>query len=591
MIYNNKPRKKFRIQIIRTTTLVVLFSLISCTIVLLVSMYNNMTNFIRKDIDFFLSETSNNMHTKTIYIEDMLTELSKNTLIANHLLNVYNGKSSSTKQADIETELMKCTNLYSYDNTNGTEYSLVDKVYLFDKNGSVYRNMFSSYNRQERYGIDQLYNKLYDIFKTKKAPTQFYYLNNNLIVAYTVYSKSMENIGTAMFSINHNFINQIFSSVDNYEGSFWFAFSKEKRIIVDKNANFITTDLQKQLMNQAADNEYVIHLKDNDYIVYTRQMSMGLSCTIAIPENTIFKSMMTSTTVPLIVVCVVTLILLIMSAHIVYKLTKPLQDITEKIQVVIDGEYDAKLPNYESQEFFNISQAFNNMTNEIGYLINDVYKKQLMIKESDLKFLQSQMNPHFMFNVLNTIALKAKLDNNEDIFQMTNAFSQLAQASIYRKNTEKIKIKEEIKYIEFYLFLQRYRFGENLQYKIVCEDEILLEYYIPKLTIQVLVENAVVHGLEKTTKKGIVIVDISEIDNQLIIQVIDDGKGFDGLEGRIVPPIHFEENVGEHNHIGLNNTQEILHYYYGNKYGIVIDTDQENGTTVTVNIPIEIENN
>ena len=226
------------------------------------------------------------------------------------------------------------------------------------------------------------------------------------------------------------------------------------------------------------------------------------------------------------------------------------------------------------------------MTAYIDNLIKQVYEKQLSIKDMEMKFLQTQMNPHFMFNVLNTIALQAQLDGNQDVYRMISSFSQLIQAKIYRDKSEKVKIRQELEYVNYYLYLQNYRYGERLQYEIHVEDDRLTEYYIPKLCIQLIVENAVVHGIEPNIGKGLVSVKIYEEDGNICIDTADNGIGFEA-EGEILLPLKHKDSDRNHNHVGLNNAHHIIQLMYGEHYGIRVFSTPGEGSKICIKIPFD----
>jgi len=283
----------------------------------------------------------------------------------------------------------------------------------------------------------------------------------------------------------------------------------------------------------------------------------------------------------------IVLLLILFTVIFINKITRPLKEVASSIRLVGKGKLDIKMPDFDSREFAYIGEVFNSMTDRINHLIKDVYEKQLIIKESELKFLQSQVNPHFMFNVLNTIALKAKIDNNDEVSRMISSFAGLIQASIYRTDQEKVQIKQELVYLEFYLYLQSYRFGDKLNYKINYDHPELLNLYIPKLAIQFLVENAVMHGIEPKFGNGFVEVHIYARNERLIIDVKDDGIGFSDFDGNVRLPINETAEKKGHNQVGLNNTHKMIQYFYGTQYGISIDTRKNVGTTITIQIPFD----
>ncbi|MBO7174833.1 MAG: histidine kinase, partial [Spirochaetaceae bacterium] len=178
---------------------------------------------------------------------------------------------------------------------------------------------------------------------------------------------------------------------------------------------------------------------------------------------------------------------------------------------------------------------------------------------------------------------------------MTTAFSRLVQASIYRKDKELVSLRQELEYVEFYLYLQCTRYDGSLSYKITLEDDSLMDCQVPKLCLQFIVENAVVHGLEPKSGGGTVEVLVSQRQGLLEMQVKDNGMGFgstagaEGLEGAIPLPLnlpsHQDQATHRHNGVGINNLHQLIKLLYGQEYGISIFSEAGKGTTVTILIP------
>ena len=142
---------------------------------------------------------------------------------------------------------------------------------------------------------------------------------------------------------------------------------------------------------------------------------MNLELYVGIPQNQFFSLLYDSIRVYAVAIALIAAAACIALVFVIYQLTRPITEVTDKLREVKTGKFDTKLPEYDSTEFHEISRVFNEMTSYIDNLIKQVYEKQLSIKDMEMKFLQTQMNPHFMFNVLNTIALQAQLDGNQDI--------------------------------------------------------------------------------------------------------------------------------------------------------------------------------
>lgn len=583
---SNNIKTSLRKKIIRFTTMAIIFSLLFCISIFYVTTYNILSKYIINDIEFFLKETTEHLDNKTILVEDVLLRIRDNSVISTYLNNTSQNLEVKASYNSISENLNKCVDIYSNQNSDYLEKPFVESVYLFSNKGDFFRSLYNDKIKQDIFKIDYKYQKLYEKFNNKNEDVQFFKDKDQYIIAYTVYSKYMDNIGIAFFSININSIKQIMNTMNKYENTYWCVIDKNNNLVVsNNNLDVYRTDLLK--IDNVDNNIFEKDINNNQYMMYSKKLSMGLKCIGGVPQNIIHKLMIESITYPIIILIIISILLITMFGFVIYNLTKPLKEVTDKIRNVGEGNFDEKLPEYNSLEFSEISHVFNKMTEKINYLIKDVYQKKIMIMEKDFKFLQSQMNPHFMFNVLNTIAFKAQMNGNYDIYKMINSFANLLQATIYRKGDEKITIKEELKYVNYYLYLQESRFGDKLKYNINYSDENLLNYYIPKLTIQVMVENAVVHGIEKKIDSGKVNVNIKSYENDIIIEVIDDGYGFDGYEGKIIPPINIKCENKKHNGIGINNTQGIIQYFYGKQYGITIVTNKENGTKVKIKIPFD----
>ena len=292
---------------------------------------------------------------------------------------------------------------------------------------------------------------------------------------------------------------------------------------------------------------------------------------------------------PYVIACV--LLLLAVAAVMffaVMRRLRPLQEMTLQLRQVAQQNFSVKLPQYDCQEFSTMSQAFNAMTDTIDHLINDVYEKKLIAMDSELRFLQSQVNPHFMYNVLCSIALMAQMDGNTDIQKMASNFAGLTQARLSSGGDIKIPLAQELQYAKFYIELQQMRFGEKISYQVSVSDETLLSCLVPKLTLEMLVENAVGHGIEPKEGPGTVRVSVGCTENgALELVVTDDGVGFAGQNGQIPLPLDLPAVGSRHNRVALNTVYQMLKHLYGPEYGIRITSFENSGTKVTILLPKE----
>ncbi len=262
-------------------------------------------------------------------------------------------------------------------------------------------------------------------------------------------------------------------------------------------------------------------------------------------------------------------------------LTRFTSDFVSGIRRFAGGDFTVKLPAYQDHDLAEISSTFNQMTEEIDTLIKERYEKQMLIQQMDIAFLQSQMNPHFLFNVLLSISARAKMDNDEPLYEMVQSLTTLIQASQHQKQAVKIPLCQELRYVNAYLNIQRLRFGNRIRFEIDV-PETLHTLLIPRLSIQPLVENAVIHGLGPQEEGGFVRVTAAVNGGALDITVEDDGCGFDPTLPQEPP-----ESGAEHNHIALSNLQKRIELIYGGEYTLRLYTAPGQGCRVTLHLPRE----
>lgn len=280
------------------------------------------------------------------------------------------------------------------------------------------------------------------------------------------------------------------------------------------------------------------------------------------------------------------LIALMIAIIISQTITKPIDKMIYHINQISQGK-QTSLPSMKMYREFNVwADSFNQMLKQLDIYYNDNFQKQLLLKNSEIRALQSQMNPHFLFNVLNTIAWKAQMNDNEEIYQMVISLGELLKMNTLSKENDFVKLEQEIEYVKFYVYLQQMRFED----KISCVFQIpvrLMACPVPAFCIQPLVENAIVHGLEPKNGKGKLIIQILETDSSTMeISIIDNGIGF-----QVIPDVRsiLPSGGGGHTHVGLRNLDKRLELLFGPDARLKIDSIPEQYTVVSFNIPIRKE--
>lgn len=216
---------------------------------------------------------------------------------------------------------------------------------------------------------------------------------------------------------------------------------------------------------------------------------------------------------------------------------------------------------------------------------------RLIRKRVEVLALQSQINPHFLYNTLDSIRSRALLDGHREIASMTEILSKFFRYCISH-DEGLVKIQEELNHIQSYYFIQKYRFEERLEMKIEIEDEEISQCYIPKMTLQPLVENAMIHGLERVNRKGIVTIRIYRTEKRIIIVISDNGAGMSPeqlikLNQRMDHQLYDAgKKRGNHNGIALTNVNSRIRITFGESFGIHYRSIVDGGTDAQIVIPV-----
>jgi two-component system sensor histidine kinase YesM len=281
-------------------------------------------------------------------------------------------------------------------------------------------------------------------------------------------------------------------------------------------------------------------------------------------------------------------------AFIHLKIFSPLRKIGLALEIVLEKSDGGKNLDFDIPEDFELNEIGQNiemLINKLKEYANREYAAQLLLKQSAIKALQTQINPHFLYNTLDSIRGLAVKEGQMKISQMTKALSGIFKYSI-SKTEELTTIREEIKNVENYMLIQQLRF-DNRFVLVKDFEEIgsLLEATLPKMTIQPIVENAVYHGLEPKIGNGMVRIKIYMTQKRLVISVNDNGVGIiperlNEIYNMLSSKEEKHINSVDKTSIALKNVNERIKLFYGERYGVSIYSTLGVGTTVDIVLPL-----
>lgn len=272
---------------------------------------------------------------------------------------------------------------------------------------------------------------------------------------------------------------------------------------------------------------------------------------------------------------------LVISEALARHITRPVSRLDKAIAKVKDGDLSIQVKVKTNDELGRLTESFNQMVKDLKRYLEDRVQRQKDLNETTLRLYQTQLNPHFLYNTLDTIKWSAKIHQIPEIAVLAENLAVILRKSISSKAF--IQLREELDTIESYIKIQKIRFAGRFLYETEIPD-VLEDCVIPKMILQPLVENAIIHGLDGCAN-GYICIYAAQKDGILRISVTDDGCGM-GQE--MLDWMNSPNPAKRDGHLGLYNVIQILKLYYGEEYGIQAESDTS-GTTVTIRLPAKKE--
>lgn len=288
----------------------------------------------------------------------------------------------------------------------------------------------------------------------------------------------------------------------------------------------------------------------------------------------------------IIVMVVVVLMVIVISYAVSQSITKPIRRLSRVTEQIARGDLTARANMNTGAEVGQLAAAMDTMIDRICDLLGQVKEEQQNLRKAELELLQAQINPHFLYNTLDTIVWLAEAGDQQKVVSMVGSLSDFFRTSL-NQGREIVTIREELRHVGSYLEIQQVRYQDILEYEIDVPEE-LYEYSIPKITIQPLVENALYHGIKNRRGKGKITVRGEKLGTNYALYIEDNGIGMDETKlSRISDTIN---SGGESPELfGLYNVNNRIRLKFGNRYGLHIDSIYNEGTKVSILLPCELD--
>ncbi len=284
-----------------------------------------------------------------------------------------------------------------------------------------------------------------------------------------------------------------------------------------------------------------------------------------------------------IISALIALIVIVTAIVMVNGITKPVEELCNVTEKIAAGDFATKATIETDDELAKLSGSVNDMSEHLQIMVDTIKEDEAKMRHTELRLLQEQINPHFLYNTLDTIVWLVESGKNDEAINVVMSLSQFFRL-VLSKGKEIITIREEEQHIRSYLDIQQVRYRDILDFEIDIDDE-LYDYAILKMTLQPLVENSLYHGIKYKRAKGTIRVEGKKEGERIVLTVSDDGVGMDEetlarLRKEIVRKGE-ETKAG----FGLANVNERIHMHFGPEYGMEIDSEKGEGTVIRITIP------
>lgn len=349
-------------------------------------------------------------------------------------------------------------------------------------------------------------------------------------------------------------------------------------------ADFYTETMEEiQTIGEAA-----ADMADSEKVFFhLSQKRYELDAYAVLPQSVLKASQKMLSRTLFMIVTALSILMILLYTYITKSLTKPLAELMDTIGRIRGGETELRV-NYQVQdEIGKLGEEFNYMLDSIENLIGQQYQYQLLANRAQYQALQAQINPHFLYNTLDTMSSIASIQNCDLVSDLCQSLSNLFRYSLDMKYSY-ATVEREITHLKNYIFVMDVRMRQEIRYHFDIDEEALM-YCVPKISLQPLVENAINHGLKNKRGEKNIYIKIWQSEEKLYIMVKDDGVGMDaGQQNR-----RLQENdttlIEEDNSIGLSNINARLKMLYGEEFGLRIESELGKGSAVYLTVAAKKE--
>ena len=513
--------------------------------------------------------------------------------------------SSTLGDDDLDTTLR---NVEILDNIVGLRSDIVS-VFILGKNGRIVsNNQTARINAQYDFAKQVWYREALTnpgenlIVKPHK---QNYVLDSSKIVislcrAITNYD-SNDAVGVMLIDLNLKALEGICRNIQLGKSGYIFIVDKQGNMIFHPDYSYMYRSVDDMyirnifkpddilipdVLSQDSGNFSRVVDQKNKQITFKQIPATGWVIVAVSPYSEIIADITNIRNSIILIGAICLLITFFLSLLISAAITRPIRRLEKRMEAAEQGDLEVVAQNYPTDEVGLLSMKLDSMLTKIKGLMREVVKEQEAKRKSEMKALQAQINPHFLYNTLDSIVWMAET-NNSEVVAMTEALARLFRITLSR-GEDQITLEQELEHVHNYLIIQSIRYVNKFDYKIEA-DEQLLQIKVLKLILQPLVENSIYHGIKNKRQKGHINITAHAADGRLLIEVSDDGIGMSPEKAATLLSTTVSDSKERLSGIGVRNVHERIQLYYGPEYGLQFESSPGIGTTVRIWLPLQNE--
>lgn len=392
--------------------------------------------------------------------------------------------------------------------------------------------------------------------------------------------------GVFFIDLNYSIINSLCEKVSLGNKGYLFVINDNKDIVYHPKQQLVYSGMKKEYIDevlaQKQGNFVTSEGKDSRLYTACRSEKTGWTVVGVSYMREFMKGWEQTRIVYILGAFVLLLLSMLLAMLLSRQVTRPIRQLKDAMKKVEKGDFtQVALKIKGINEVASLGKAFYIMTEKIQELMEENIQKQKEKRKSELNTLQAQINPHFLYNTLDSIIWMAESRKIPEVIQMTSTLAKLLRQSI-SNDAEIVPIKKEIEYTESYLTIQKMRYRDQLEFEIDIEERIM-NVEIVKLVIQPLVENSIYHGIKNIKRKGKIVITGGFVGKDVVISIRDNGNGM--TKECLAHILENKHSSSKSKHVGAFNVHNRLQLYYGDNYGLIYESSLGAGTTVFIKVP------